>query len=222
MQLLASAEFLGSFSLRARAPGLVDHAAEPRALVPRLRLGAEVVEAHRELRRPRLVEGEAESGTAPESPLRRGRARRRGRATPRRGRRWGISAGARSPRGARPVPPWERSERETKNWQGSAMEWRCGRLAARGVQRGCLLLVPRRAGCGVGGRRRRTMRWPADGSRLSDAGGEGSPTLSSSTASVRHGCSKTMEHITAERRFRRTPTWPAKCRISGSGKTLKV
>ena len=30
-------------------------------------------------------------------------------------------------------------------------------------------------------------RWPADGSRLSNAGGEGSPTLSSSTASVRHG-----------------------------------
>ena len=30
-------------------------------------------------------------------------------------------------------------------------------------------------------------RWPANGSRLSDAGGEGSPTLRSSTASVRHG-----------------------------------
>ena len=72
VQLLAAAGFLGSFSLRARAPGAVDHAAEPCALVPRRRLGAEVVEARHELRRPRLVEGEAESGTAPESPLRRG------------------------------------------------------------------------------------------------------------------------------------------------------
>ena len=31
------------------------------------------------------------------------------------------------------------------------------------------------------------MRWPADRSRLSNAGGEGSPALSSSAASVRHG-----------------------------------
>ena len=75
VQLLAAAEFLGNFSLRAQAPGAADHAAEPRALVPRRRLGAEVVEARHEPRRPRLVKGEAESGTAPESPLRRGQAR---------------------------------------------------------------------------------------------------------------------------------------------------
>ena len=31
------------------------------------------------------------------------------------------------------------------------------------------------------------MRWATDGSRLSNAGGEGSPALGSSMASVRHG-----------------------------------
>ena len=40
-------------------------------------------------------------------------------------------------------------------------------------------------------------RWPADGSRLSNAGGEGSPALSSSAASVRHG---TTERRSADRR----------------------
>ena len=30
-------------------------------------------------------------------------------------------------------------------------------------------------------------RWPTDGSRLSNAGSEGSPALSSSVASIRHG-----------------------------------
>ena len=64
MQLLATAKFLGSFSLRARAPGAVDHAAEPCALVPRRRVGAEVVEARHEPHRPWLVEGEVERGTA--------------------------------------------------------------------------------------------------------------------------------------------------------------
>ena len=41
--------------------------------------------------------------------------------------------------------------------------------------------------CGIGGRRRGTTRWAADGSRLSNAGGEGSPALSPSAVSVRHG-----------------------------------
>ena len=50
-----------------------------------------------------------------------------------------------------------------------------------------MLVVPRRAGGGVGGRRRRTTGWLADGSRLSDAGGEGSPALSTSKVSVLHG-----------------------------------
>ena len=130
VERLAAEGFLGSFSLRARAPGVVGHVMGPRALVPRHRLGAEVVEALHESHRPWLAEGEAERGTAPGSPLRRGRARRRGRATPRRGRRLGGSAGARSPRGARPAPPWEHGVRETKNRLESAAEWRCGRPAA--------------------------------------------------------------------------------------------
>ena len=92
----------------------------------------------------------------------------------------------------------------------------------RGVQRGCLLLVPHRAGGGVGGRRRGTTRWPADGSHLSDAGGEGSPVLSASVASVLHGDDETMGRGATKGKLRRTPTWRAKCRITGSGKTLKV
>ena len=92
----------------------------------------------------------------------------------------------------------------------------------RGMQRRCLLLVPRRTGGGIGGRRRRTTRRPTDGCRLGDAGGESSPTLGASSASVRHGCDEAMECRTVERRFWRTPTWRAKCWISVSGKTLKV
>ena len=42
------------------------------------------------------------------------------------------------------------------------------------------------------------MRWPVDGSRLSDAGGEGSPALSSSAASVCHGDDGAMEHRSTE------------------------
>ena len=66
------------------------------------------------------------------------------------------------------------------------------------------------------------MRWPTDGGRLSDTGGEGSPTLSSSTASVRHGDDGATGRETMQGKLRRTPTWRAKCRITGSGKTLKV
>ena len=58
----AAEEFPGSFPLRARVPGVVDHAVGPLALVPRHSLGAEVVEAVHEPRRPWLAEGEAESG----------------------------------------------------------------------------------------------------------------------------------------------------------------
>ena len=35
VQLLTAVEFLGSFSLRAGAPGVADHVMETRALVPR-------------------------------------------------------------------------------------------------------------------------------------------------------------------------------------------
>lgn len=68
MQLLAAEEFLGSFSLRARALGVVDRAVGPRAMVPRHRLGVEVVEALHEPRRPLLAEVLAKRGTAPGSP----------------------------------------------------------------------------------------------------------------------------------------------------------
>ena len=75
VQLLMVVGFLGSSFLHALALGVVDRAAEARALAPRHRLGVEAVEAHREPRRPRPAEGEAESGTAPESPPRHGLAR---------------------------------------------------------------------------------------------------------------------------------------------------
>ena len=85
-----------------------------------------------------------------------------------------------------------------------------------------MLLVPRWAGGGVGGSRRRTMRRPADGSRLSNAGGEGSPVLSASVASVRHGHDGATGCGATEGKIRRAPTWRAKSWISRSGKTLKV
>ena len=68
VQLLAAEESLGSFLLLARAPDVVGHAGGPRALAPELRLGAEVVEVLRELRRPWLAKGEAERGTSQGSP----------------------------------------------------------------------------------------------------------------------------------------------------------
>ena len=55
-----------------------------------------------------------------------------------------------------------------------------------------MLLVPRRAGGGVGGRRWRTTRRPTDGSRLGDTGGERSLALGASSASVCHGCDEAM------------------------------
>ena len=68
---LAVEGLLDSFFLHARAPDAVDRAAEPHALAPGRRLGAEVVEVLRELRRPWLAEGEVERGTVQGSPLRR-------------------------------------------------------------------------------------------------------------------------------------------------------
>ena len=67
----------------------------------------------------------------------------------------------------------------------------------------------------------RTRR-PDDRSYLSDAGGKGGPALSAGTAGVRHGCGGAMGRGSAEGKLRRTPTWRAKCRILGSGKTLEV
>ena len=65
------------------------------------------------------------------------------------------------------------------------------------------------------------MRWPADGGRLSNAGGEGSPTLSSSTASVPMETTERRSDELMEGKLRRTPTWRAKCRMWGSGKPLR-
>ena len=62
-------------------------------------------------------------------------------------------------------------------------------------------LVPRRAGGSVGGGRQRTTRWPADGSRLSDVGGKGSPTLSMSAARVYHGDDEATGHEATEGSF---------------------
>ena len=69
---LAVEGLLDSFFLHAQALVAVGRTVEPRALALGRRLGAEVVEVLRELRRPWLVEGEEESGTAQGSPLRRG------------------------------------------------------------------------------------------------------------------------------------------------------
>ena len=66
MQLLAAAESLGSFSLRARALGVADRTVGPHALAPGRRLVAEV--ALHEPCRPQLAEGEAARGSAQGSP----------------------------------------------------------------------------------------------------------------------------------------------------------
>ena len=58
---LAAEELLGSFFLHARAWDAAGHVVEPRALAPGRRLGAEVVEALRELLHPWQVAGEAAS-----------------------------------------------------------------------------------------------------------------------------------------------------------------
>ena len=57
-----------------------------------------------------------------------------------------------------------------------------GRMLGR-----CVMLVPRRAGGDVDGRRRGTARTPADRGRLGDAGSERGPALGAGPTSVRHG-----------------------------------
>ena len=105
---------------------------------------------------------------------------------------------------------------------GSAMEWRCGRPAA---PRGAGRMLAARSPPGRWRRWRQVMEndgWPADGSRLSNAGGKGSLALSASAGSVRHGDDEATGRGATEGKLRRTPTWRAKCRITGSGKTLNV
>ena len=81
----------------------------------------------------------------------------------------------------------ERDVHGTRNRPGSAMEWRCGRPAA---PMGAARTLAARSPPG------RWRRWrqetendevAPDGSRLSNAGSEGSSALSLSAASIRHG-----------------------------------
>ena len=84
------------------------------------------------------------------------------------------------------------------------------------------MLVPRRASGGVGGRQRRTTGWPSDGSRLSNAGGEGSPALSSSAASVRHGDDRATERRIDGREATAHPYLARQMSDFGFRQTLKV
>ena len=64
--------------------------------------------------------------------------------------------------------------------------------------------------------------WPADGSLLRDAGGEGSPMLSSSTASVCHGDDGAMEQQTDGRETMVHPYLAHQMSDVGFRQTLKV
>ena len=64
--------------------------------------------------------------------------------------------------------------------------------------------------------------WPADGSRLSNAGGVGSPTLNWSTASVRHGDDGAMERRTNGREATAHPYLARQMSDVGFRQTLKV
>ena len=66
------------------------------------------------------------------------------------------------------------------------------------------------------------MRWPTDGGCLSNAGGEGSPTLSSSTASVLHGDDGATEQRTDGREATTHPYLARQMSVVGFWKTLKV
>ena len=79
-QLLAGEGLLGSSALAALAPDGAGSAQGPRALEPWRLPGGEVAGTTPELHCPRGAECGAAERTAQESPLRRGRARRRGRA----------------------------------------------------------------------------------------------------------------------------------------------
>ena len=64
--------------------------------------------------------------------------------------------------------------------------------------------------------------WPADRSHLSDAGGEGSPALSSSTASVRHGDDGVTDRLIDEREATTHPYLARQMLDVGFRQTLKV
>ena len=158
-------------------------------------------------------------GTAQGSPLRRGQARRCGRASPRRGRRWGASARARAPCTELPARPWERDERETTNQRESVTEWRCGRPAA---PRGATRMLAARSSPG------RWRRWRQATENYEVAhrrepserhGWRGRPG-----AQREHGkCPpwRRRSDELMEGKLRHTPTRRAKCRMWGSGKPLR-
>src|SRR3954462_4198086 len=97
-QPLAVEGLLGSSVPAGLAPDGAGSAQGPRALEPWCLLGEEAVGTPPELHCPRGAGCGAAERTTQESPLRRGRARRRGRATLRRHRRRDGSAGALLPR----------------------------------------------------------------------------------------------------------------------------
>src|SRR4051812_951566 len=94
-QPLAVEGLLGSSVLAGLAPDGAGSAQGPRALEPRRLLGEEAAGTPPELHCQRVTGCGAAERTARESPLRHGRARRRGQATLRRRRRRDGSAGAR-------------------------------------------------------------------------------------------------------------------------------
>ena len=62
---------------------------------------------------------------------------------------------------------------------------------------------------------------PADRSGLNDTGGEGGPTLSAASTSVRHGDDEATGCRSTEGKLRRTPTSRTKCRIWVLAKPLR-
>ena len=101
------------------------------------------------------------------------------------------------------------------------MEWRCGRPAA---SRGATRML---AACSPPGR---WQRWRqatennGEAHRREPSGRRGrreQPGARRELGERLPWMRRTMECGMAEERFRRTPTWRAKCRISGSGRPLR-
>ena len=59
---------------------------------------------------------------------------------------------------------------------------------------------------------------PTDGRRLGDLSIESGLALSTGPTSISHGSGGAAVRPSRKKRLRRTPTWRAKCRISGSGR----
>ena len=118
--------------------------------------------------------------------------------------------------------PWVRDERGTTNKRESSMEWRCGRPVA---PRGAARMLATRSPPG------RWQRWwqatENDGvahrrEPSEQHGGEGSPTLSSSTASVCHGDGGATERLIDGREATAHPYLARQMSDVGFRQTLKV